>query len=71
MQRIKLNLLRLDYLLGTAIIFCQVSGRYVLTSLFFYGTFFATFLLWLCTLAEKVEPLDIIAIFIIFTAFFW
>ena len=69
MQRIKLNLLRLDYLLGTAIIFCQVSGRYVLTSLFFYGTFFATFLLWLCTLAEKVETLDIIAIFIIFTAF--
>ena len=69
MQRIKLNLLRLDYLLGTAIIFCQVSGRYGLTSLFFYGTFFATFLLWLCTLAEKVETLDIIAIFIIFTAF--
>ena len=69
MQRIKLNLLRLDYLLGTAIIFCQVSGRYGLTSLFFYGTFFATFLLWFCTLAEKVETLDIIAIFIIFTAF--
>lgn len=69
MQRIKLNLLRLDYLLGTAIIFCQVSGQFGLTSLFFYGTFFTTFLLWICTLAEKVETLDIIAIFIIFTAF--
>ena len=69
MQRIKLNLLRLDYLLGTAIIFCQVSGRYGLTSLFFFGTFLVTFLLWFCTLAEKVETLDIIAIFIIFTAF--
>lgn len=69
MQRIKLNLLRLDYLLGTAIIFCQVSGRFGLTSVFFYGTFFATFFLWLCTLTERVEKSDIIAIFIIFVSF--
>lgn len=69
MQRFKINLLRLDYLFGAAIVLCQVSGKSAFTSLFFYGTFFISFLLWLSTLAEKVERLDILAFFICVIAF--
>lgn len=69
MQRFKINLLRLDYLFGAAVVLCQVSGKFAFTSLFFYGTFFVSFLLWLSTLVEKVEWLDILAFFICVTAF--
>ena len=69
MQQVKLVLLRLDYLLGAAIIICQVSGRFTLTSAIFYATFCASFLLWLLTLTEKVEALDLFAFLIILIAF--
>lgn len=69
MQQAKLTLFRLDYLLGTAIIACQVMNQQSLTSLFFYVTFLVSAALWLCTTMERFDWLDCLALFIVFLAF--
>ena len=69
MQQAKLTLFRLDYLLGIAIIACQVMNQQSLTSLFFYVTFLVSAALWLCTTKERFDWLDCLALFIVFLAF--
>lgn len=69
MQRIKQGLLYSDYLLGAAIIICQLFGQSELTSIFFAGTFFVSAIIWIYTLTERITNLDVLAIFIIITAF--
>ncbi|MGM9670811.1 MAG: O-antigen ligase family protein [Oscillospiraceae bacterium] len=59
LERIKLNFLRLDYLFGAAIVICQLFALPSLTSVFFYGTFLITLLVWICTSLEKVDTIDI------------
>lgn len=69
LEQIKLNLLRLDYLMGAAIVVTQLFHIPALTSLFFYGTFFVSLTLWVCTLMEQVSALDLLAMIISFLAF--
>ena len=69
MQQIKLALLRLDYLFGAAIIVCQLLNLHTLTSTFFYGTFFLTLMLWLCTTLERFDWLDLLVVLISVLAF--
>lgn len=69
MQQIKLVLLRLEYLLGAAIIVCQLLNLQTLTSAFFYGTFFLTLMLWLCTTMERFDWLDLLVVLIVVLAF--
>ena len=69
MQRIKQGLLYSDYLLGAAIIICQLFGQSELASIFFAGTFFASAIIWVYTLTERITNLDVLAIFILITAF--
>jgi|GEM_PF-878999 len=69
MQRIKQGLLYSDYLLGAAIIICQLFGQSELTSIFFVVTFFASAIIWIYTLTERITNLDVLAIFILITAF--
>ena len=69
MQQIKLALLRLDYLFGAAIIVCQLLNLQTLTSTFFYGTFFLTLMLWLCTTLERFDWLDLLVVLISVLAF--
>lgn len=49
------TLFRLDYMLGTAIVACQLLNLQGLTSAFFYATFVVSFLLWICTVAHGFD----------------
>lgn len=69
MQQTKIALLRLDYLLGAAIIFCQVLGAQQLTSVLFYISFFVSAALWVCTTTEPLDKLDCLAVAIVLLAF--
>lgn len=69
MHRIKQGLLYSDYLLGAAIIICQLFGQSELTSIFFVGILFASAIIWIYTLTERITNLDVLAIFILITAF--
>ena len=69
MRQIKMGLLSLDYLLGVIIIACQLFALRDMASALFYGTFFVTLILWVSTLFDSVNDIDILAIFIIVLAF--
>ncbi len=61
-------LVKLDYLLGMAIVVSQLFGSRNLTSAFFYATFFVSAALWLCTMSDGVDRTDALAIFIMVIA---
>lgn len=69
MQRTKIALLRLDYLLGAAIILCQILYLRQLVSILFYISFFVSAALWVCTTTESLDKLDWLAIAIVLLAF--
>ena len=68
MQRTKIALLRLDYLLGAAIILCQILYLRQLVSILFYISFFVSAALWVCTTTESLDKLDWLAIAIVIFA---
>ena len=57
-----------DYVAGSVIVVSQVLGANGLASMLFYLTFAISALLWLCTLVEQVEPIDLVAIVTIVVA---
>ena len=56
------TLFRLDYLLGAAIVACQLLDLQGLTSIFFYATFPVSFALWICAIAHGFDRTDGLAI---------
>lgn len=69
MRQIKLVLFRLDYLLGAAIMACQMLNLQSMTSVFFYATFFVSAALWICAVIDVFDRIDCIALLIIILAF--
>ena len=68
MRRAKIVLLRLDYLLGTAIIICQILYIRQMVSILFYLSFLVSIALWICTTTESLDRLDRLTIAIIMLA---
>ena len=68
MRRAKIVLLRLDYLLGTAIIICQILYIRQMVSILFYLSFLVSIALWICTTTESLDGLDRLTIAIIMLA---
>ncbi len=68
MRRAKIVLLRLDYLLGTAIIICQILYIRQMVSILFYLSFLVSIALWICTTTESLDKLDRLTIAIIMLA---
>ena len=56
------------YAAGSVIVVSQVLGASSLASALFYLTFAISALLWLCTLIERVEPIDLVALVTIVVA---
>lgn len=69
MQKIELTLLRTDYLLGAAVVIFQLFNLQSMVSMFFYGTFIVTLLLWICTLEKEIDGIDFLAMSILELAF--
>ena len=68
MRRAKIVLLRLDYLLGTAIIICQILYIRQMVSILFYLSFLVSIALWICTTTESLDGLDRLTVAIIMLA---
>ena len=68
MRRAKIVLLRLDYLLGTAIIICQILYIRQMVSILFYLSFLVSIALWICTTTESLDRLDRLTVAIIMLA---
>lgn len=69
MERVRLKLLQLDYILGAAIIIAHAFGLKSFVSMFFYATFFVTLFLWLGGCAKKLDRQDVLAFLIVYIAF--
>lgn len=63
------SLLKLEYSLGTLIIFAQLFRITSIITPAFYSTFLMTLLLWGYSLMKKIEWYDILAIVIVFLSF--
>ena len=68
MRQTKIRLFKLDFLLGVAIVLCQIMNLQSLTSLLFYASFFVSAALWLSTTAEAFDRVDFLALLIILVA---
>lgn len=69
MHKIELTLLRTDYLLGAAVVIFQLLNLQNMVSMFFYGTFIVTLLLWICTMEKEIDRIDFLAMSILALAF--
>lgn len=69
MERVRLKLLQLDYILGAAIVIFQAFGFRTAVSIAFYATFFVTLFLWLSGCAKSLDKQDALAFLIVYLAF--
>lgn len=69
MEKVRLKLLQLDYILGAAIIIAHAFGLKSVVSMFFYATFFVTLFLWLGGCAKKLDRQDVLAFLVVYIAF--